>query len=440
MFGTQAVPTGLADVFGNPVTGLLGYSRLANLPPAGIPGRTVFVTDTKQVYFDNGTFWNPISTSAGVPGIALTSKDVDVSGVSNSLSTINGALSSLPLTGGVVYLPAGNLNCNGGALNFGDGSQAGVSTRQGMILQGVAPAVGWSLSQSGTQTFGPTRLFTTTPGQTLISVNGPLHGWGVRDLFLDGGNQAAAGLDEIACVGGDSRNVTIYGCAIGQHTRTLTASGALASFSPNHVRNFYHNFLYGVRTDVGGVGIYTDGDGVTNGVNDSWGDQWDGLTFSFAAPAVPSSGIFAIGIQLVVCDSQLFKNVVFKTTGVVSGAGNYAVKFNYTNPFQFCGPTACTIRDVDFGTSDQVILWAGTPTGAGNTAANRILGIRTVNGVPPNPGAPLVEWEGVRSKLGPPVAADIPAGMGGLWRDTTGNTTKYYYNNAGAIIASAAFA
>lgn len=44
-----------------------------------------------------------------------------------------------------------------------------------------------------------------------------------------------------------------------------------------------------------------------------------------------------------------------------------------------------------------------------------------------------------RTKAGPPTTTDLTAGLWAVWRDTTAGTTKVYYNNAGAIIASAAF-
>lgn len=73
MFGTQAVTTHLVDIFGNPVFGLLGYSTLAGLPPAGLPGRQAFVKDTNTVYVDTGTLWKPGGSAAtdlpaGTPG------------------------------------------------------------------------------------------------------------------------------------------------------------------------------------------------------------------------------------------------------------------------------------------------------------------------------------------------------------------------------------
>jgi hypothetical protein len=38
-----------------------------------------------------------------------------------------------------------------------------------------------------------------------------------------------------------------------------------------------------------------------------------------------------------------------------------------------------------------------------------------------------------RSGAGAPGTSDIPSGEWCLWRDTSGGTTKVYYNNAGAI-------
>jgi hypothetical protein len=33
----------------------------ANLPAAGMPGRTAYTTDTLQIYYDNGTSWDNVT-------------------------------------------------------------------------------------------------------------------------------------------------------------------------------------------------------------------------------------------------------------------------------------------------------------------------------------------------------------------------------------------
>jgi hypothetical protein len=43
----------------------------------------------------------------------------------------------------------------------------------------------------------------------------------------------------------------------------------------------------------------------------------------------------------------------------------------------------------------------------------------------------------VRVKAGVPTTSDILSGMWGVWRDTSGGTTKLYYNNAGTIMSVA---
>jgi tetrahydromethanopterin S-methyltransferase subunit H len=42
-----------------------------------------------------------------------------------------------------------------------------------------------------------------------------------------------------------------------------------------------------------------------------------------------------------------------------------------------------------------------------------------------------------KTKAGAPVAADVPASTWALIRDTTNNTTKVYYNNAGTLMSVA---
>lgn len=79
-----------------------------------------------------------------------------------------------------------------------------------------------------------------------------------------------------------------------------------------------------------------------------------------------------------------------------------------------------------------------------NTANITLINTNTINGVADIvqiglAGSTGVVWK-TRSGAGAPTNVDLGPGECAVWRDTAGLTTKVYYNNGGAIIASAAFA
>jgi Pectate lyase superfamily protein len=317
----------------------------------------------------------------------------DPTGAADSSTAINNAIAALPVSGGTVYLPAGTYKINS-VINIGNGSQSGLSTRWGVTLQGATPSSGWGLQGGPTLTQQGTRLTAGTAGMTMISVNGPLTGWGVQDLILDGQTNASYGLFETSCMGGDCQNLSFYNMNVASHyTKSLNQTGALSTIAPNHARNHYRNFFIFVRVALAAnflSAIWTDGAGGTGGT-DSWGDEWNQIVIEFASAPVVSSGITCYGIAMEACDSQTFRNVTFINTGNVTGAANYALRFDHTNVWGTFVPSSNSVDTVDFGSAQAVIVQYGTAT-ANAIASNRIVGIRKVNAVPSDPAVNGVTW------------------------------------------------
>lgn len=387
--------------------------------------------------FTSGTsVWRP--TGFG-PTIVLTIADVDTTGGADSTSTIQGAINALPVTGGTVTLPVGDMRLNG-TLNIGTGSAAAVSTRTGVVLQGGVP-LGTYMTQSfarpdGVPNRGVTRLFSgaATP---MLNINGPLTGWGIRSLHLDGANLGTYGIVETACEGGRSSDCIIsWFTSIQQLTRALDATGPMANVGPNHAQNRYNDFSICLPNINGARGIDCRGNGVT-ATTDSWGDKWDNLQVQFRPP--PSAGVTVYGIYLGAADNQRFHDVTFECGGPTVGTGRfYDIVFDYTSEWRNL-PSDCRIDSADFGNSNQTtginpISYVGTPTGY---IPNRIYSNSTANARVPNPNVPGVIYGGdeqyFQSMSGAPTTNDLPFGQYRIYKDSVSGAVKLYVNDGGVI-------
>src|SRR5262249_2169289 len=153
---------------------------------------------------------------------------------------------SLPSTGGVVILPAGNYKCNS-PINIGNGSSTQNSTRQGIVLMGIAPSViagSGTPNANGVSWQGTTRLFAGASLPSIVSVNGPLQGWGLQNLHLDGNGNATIGLVEYSAQSGFCSNLFISNCTYGQICTTVDfPTTSPPPGSPNHQDNYYRQIL-----------------------------------------------------------------------------------------------------------------------------------------------------------------------------------------------------
>jgi Pectate lyase superfamily protein len=314
--------------------------------------------------------------------VSVLTYGADPTGTADSTTAFNNAFAALPSTGGVVYAPAGNYKING-IIVMGNGSASGVSTRHGMRLIGAAPP--GDLSIAGYPTTGATRLFSGAASD-MIHVNGPVQGWGLENIHLDGASVGLNGLVATAAQGGDCKNVAITGFrAFGQLCQSRPKTGALASISPDTAHNSYRNFHVVVPNVVNAIAIVATGanetpSAATSGTNY---DQWDHLSVVFQA----ASGTLTMGLYLQVCGGLTFRHVQFVSTG--SWTLVQAVKFDYSVLGATAYPADCTIEDVDFGTSTAVVQNAGSPAQAW---PNKILNIHTRNTKPVNPNLPNLAW------------------------------------------------
>lgn len=131
---------------------------------------------------------------------------------------------------------------------------------------------------------------------------------------------------------------------------------------------------------------------------------------SSAKPA--SDNVLSLGTTSLRYLDGHFVSISLGTTPGTAGA----LRIPYTGNF--------TSRNAD-NNGDLYILYANTQ----NSVKNCLFVGDTTAGV----------LGQARSGGAAPTTSDLPAGFWTVWRDTVGGTTKVYYNNGGAIIASVAF-
>jgi hypothetical protein len=214
--------------------------------------------------------------------------------------------------------------------------------------------------------------------------------------------------------------------------RLLTWPNQIGNVLPNHSYNRYVNFDMRVVPD--GYGVFIAGQ--SSGTTDPCFDVWDGLQLNLWRPL---AGHTTTGIYLAVCDMERFYNVTVGGYGPAPGTNGTVnmVVLDYSGNGSF--PNGCLIDGVEFSTSNftATINIAVNVGAVGTNNLNRIRTINQGNGAAPNPFQANLEWEGVRSKAGAVVATDMAQGETAVIRDTSNNTTKLYYNNAGTLMAIA---
>jgi hypothetical protein len=124
--------------------------------------------------------------------------------------------------------------------------------------------------------------------------------------------------------------------------------------------------------------------------------------------------------NLAITPTVIIAQDLFVLSGFASAATSGSIKLAYSN-----GTTGISMRNSG-GSADLNLLDAAT--------VNAVVDVERIGAA--NTAGTIIR---ARSGGAAPNTTDLPASMWTVWRDTGGGTTKIYYNNAGAIIASAAF-
>lgn len=120
-------------------------STFADLPAAGLPGRTAYTTDTLQIYYDNGTSWDNVTPALRASAINAIQQQLYVyaadTGAANAYVV---ALNPAPTlaAGSVVFFKAANANTGASTLALNGGGATAIKKQGTTALAGGEIAAG----------------------------------------------------------------------------------------------------------------------------------------------------------------------------------------------------------------------------------------------------------------------------------------------------------
>lgn len=284
-------------------------------------------------------------------------------GSTNDATAIQNAINSLPPSGGRVLFPAGRVCAVGATLNIGNGGVGTLSTTNGIFLDcdGIPNAT----SFFGTQT-APTGckiVWTSVSNPAVITVKGPIQGWGIRNMYVECAAVAGVGLNVISGIGGDVRNTVWNGCT-GQGILEQTVP-QFSGNNTNNEHNRYENTLIILPNVANAQGIFLTGQ-ATDATSDTHSELWTNTTIY-----VPGTATAFNPIVLQTADQVVFvRTMVFG-----GGAGCQAVQFNYSQHNAF--PASNSFYNIDPGSGCTTkFVNSGTP---GAATPNYIYGLAENN-------------------------------------------------------------
>lgn len=112
-------------------------------------------------------------------------------GIADDTAAIQATINALPANGGVVFFPEGKYKITS-TIMCGDGVGGVISTKNGIVLMGVAS--GRSDSESNPITGGSELIWAGSSGGTMVQFNGPINSVRVEHLMFEGALLAAKAL------------------------------------------------------------------------------------------------------------------------------------------------------------------------------------------------------------------------------------------------------
>ena len=294
-------------------------------------------------------------------------------GATDDTAAIQAAINAAGAAGGgIVKFDARNYRITG-TLQIGNGTSGADSTYASVRLEGVGRT--WFPPQflAGYPVNNATVLtWRGASSGTIVQINGPLQGWGVANMVLDGtpsgggfGAGAQNGLQVISAQNGYSPGLTIRGCTFGLYSTTVPPFGADAV--TDSFRNHYPDLSVGVAWQNGAAGV------VLYDRRCTWSNT-DYNVFENLSVSLPTSlaaGQTAYGVYLQACDSNVFIAPHF-----FNGDPNFPAFFlDYTTASYW--PSGNAVIHPDWGTIAAPFETAGTP--AANSSPTSVINVNQVN-------------------------------------------------------------
>ncbi len=291
-------------------------------------------------------------------------------GVADDSTAIQAAMdAAATLGGGQVVFPVGIYKIST-TLAIGNGTASVVSTKAGVTLigEGRPSTMGFF---TGYTIPPPVQLVWAGPSgaSSMISVLGPIQGWGLQGLALNGENIAGTGITVVSAMFGDCRDVMITGCmANGIVSTTVPLFGGVGG--TNSLQNAWRRISIACPIAANVRGILLTG-ALTPVNSDTAMNLFEDLFI-----ALPPSGA-AVAIYLQSCDTNTFVR-----THIANGsAAATGILFDYASvPGQFF-PSANSFFGIE---ANGAVLGARQFINSGapsiNARPNYIRGLDQANG------------------------------------------------------------
>ena len=326
----------------------------------------------------------------------LASEQVDICaefGVSttnaDNSTAINTALATLGPLGLEAFVSKPGVYAIKNPIVIGNGSTSAFSTWSARLVMAGMPGDPTNVTGFNVGTVQSKLQWQGAAGMTdaMLQVLGPVKGWGLRNVRLDGGptvaNAPGWALRTTSASRGDVVNFVAENCQSAcVHNTIASRSGALTGIVCDDIFNIFRNVgLHWIgKSGAKTYGILFDGNNVTgNACFDQYEHLWLTSPINSYGGATHNYNIY-----FRMCDSNRIRSMTMNNTGAGSDPYHH-VFYDWTGGNTYW-PKGNIIDIVDFGTtSPSYIGYTGTPSGPGGgglMSYNRILNVSGANGQP----------------------------------------------------------
>jgi hypothetical protein len=301
-------------------------------------------TDQRKIIFAINQCIGAVNAQP-ISGALVTIFGADPTGGRDSTSAFIQALA----TGQDVYVPAGLYKISS-TLIIGNGTTSTQSKINGQRIIGLG-VPGWAPAYSGTATSPVILQWIGAAAGTMVEVQGPMLGWGIQNISLDGNSIADTCLYMLSAQWGDCRDLTLTGFLAGNglwfDTRSQTPFGSTQLANCMH-NSFKNTTLQFSTAATSGKGIFLDGNSDLTS-NSCYNSFWNTVFVCGGAP-----NIFALYLRNT--DSNTFHGLHFFD----AGSSTAAITFDYTGS-SGAWPSSCTFYHVDPSGLTVEFQKSGTP-------------------------------------------------------------------------------
>lgn len=280
---------------------------------------------------------------------------------SDETSALNTAMAAVPADGGILLISPGVHMYTGLAL--GDGTSSIVSTKNGVRVMGAAAAP--QVNGAG----GTKLIYCGTVSGTAVAVYGPLQGFEVSNLYIDGAERADYGLRIISASMGQTHNLSFKGCrVVGYATDCYGTHPISVPLNTELIKGSNINIVIPAVANSGGLSFRGPSSGTTSSC----------FIDLSTIRVYPTSSVANYPVIFQVCDTVKLNNLLI-FHNATANASTYNVLYDYSANDTF--PSGCVIESADVGwncPAGQQFANSGTP---GTWAKpNRLITLSELNG------------------------------------------------------------